>query len=215
MAAVDKIYFNDMDDIVGFLNFVEGNLETLNTIQNGNIKHCIYGIPNKLNFEGYTLNGNNEPYMIANLPTRIGMWLWDNCDIPTVYNRLREQYSGKIEPVYPKVDPTIEVPDFAEYDLPDFGVNKFSDCDETYVMEKVSIRHSKSVQVGYDWKNQFWVSSFDELVEHLKTYARQSHRVFIDFDIVFNNHLYDCVDMMLILQGRKWLVNSFVDYFED
>ena len=88
MAAVDKIYVDNYNDYILFINYCKTIQEDIQKLFNVNIFDYFYFT--YLTEESFKIKDNDYP--LTNFPHKIDYYLIKNCNIPFIVERLKEQY---------------------------------------------------------------------------------------------------------------------------
>lgn len=88
MAAVDKIYVDNYNDYISFINYCKTIQEDVKKLFNVDIFNYFYFT--YLTEESFKIKDNEYP--LTNFPHKIDYYLIKNCNIPFIVERLKEQY---------------------------------------------------------------------------------------------------------------------------
>ena len=88
MAGIDKIYIDNYDDYISFINYCKTIQEDIQKLFNVDIFNYFYFT--ELTEESFEIEDNDYP--ITNFPHKIDYYLIKNCDIPFIVERLKDQY---------------------------------------------------------------------------------------------------------------------------
>lgn len=88
MAGIDKIYVNNYDDYITFINYCKTIQEDIQKLFNVNIFDYLYFT--ELTEQSFEIEDNDYP--ITNFPHKIDYYLIKNCNIPFIISRLKDQY---------------------------------------------------------------------------------------------------------------------------
>ena len=88
MAGIDKIYVDNYNDYISFINYCKTIQEDIQKLFNINIFDCFYFT--ELTEQSFEIEDNVYP--ITNFPHKIDYYLIKNCNIPFIIDRLKDQY---------------------------------------------------------------------------------------------------------------------------
>ena len=88
MAGIDKIYIDNYDDYISFINYCKTIQEDIQKLFNVDIFNYFYFT--ELTEQSFEIKDNDYP--ITNFPHKIDYYLIKNCDIPFIVERLKDQY---------------------------------------------------------------------------------------------------------------------------
>lgn len=88
MAGIDKIYVDNYNDYISFINYCKTIQEDIQELFNVDIFNYFYFT--ELTEESFKTEDNNYP--ITNFPHKIDYYLIKNCNIPFIIDRLEDQY---------------------------------------------------------------------------------------------------------------------------
>ena len=88
MAGIDKIYVDNYNDYISFINYCKTIQEDIQKLFNVDIFNYFYFT--ELTEESFKIDDNEYP--LTNFPHKIDYYLIKNCDIPFIVERLKDQY---------------------------------------------------------------------------------------------------------------------------
>jgi len=88
MAGIDKIYVDNYDDYISFINYCKTIQEDIQKLFNVDIFNYFYFT--ELTVHSFEIEDNEYP--LTNFPHKIDYYLIKNCDIPFIVERLKDQY---------------------------------------------------------------------------------------------------------------------------
>ena len=88
MAGIDKIYVDNYNDYISFINYCKTIQEDIQKLFNVDIFNYFYFT--ELTEESFKIEDNNYP--LTNFPYKIDYYLIKNCNIPFIIDRLEDQY---------------------------------------------------------------------------------------------------------------------------
>ena len=88
MAGIDKIYVDNYNDYISFINYCKTIQEDIQKLFNVNIFDYFYFT--ELTEQSFEIEHNNYP--LTNFPYKIDYYLIKNCNVPFIIDRLEDQY---------------------------------------------------------------------------------------------------------------------------
>ena len=88
MAGIDKIYVDNYNDYISFINYCKTIQEDIQKLFNVDIFNYFYFT--ELTEESFKTDDNEYP--LTNFPHKIDYYLIKNCTIPFIIERLKDQY---------------------------------------------------------------------------------------------------------------------------
>lgn len=143
MAGIDKIYVDNYDDYISFINYCKTIQEDIQKLFNVDIFDYFYFT--ELTEQSFKIEDNEYP--LTNFPHKIDYYLIKNCDIPFIIERLKDQYGDS----YNEIKNDSEI-------LNDYTFEKFKKI-------KIIDEKSKYPYVIKKQKNKFIIS-----IENLNNY---------------------------------------------
>ena len=95
MAGIDKIYVDDYNDYISFINYCKTIQEDIQKLFNVDIFNYFYFT--ELTEESFKIEDNNYP--LTNFPHKIDYYLIKNCTIPFIIDRLEDQYEESYDEI--------------------------------------------------------------------------------------------------------------------
>lgn len=95
MAGIDKIYVDNYNDYISFINYCKTIQEDIQELFNVDIFNYFYFT--ELTEESFKIEDNEYP--LTNFPHKIDYYLIKNCNIPFIVERLKGQYGESYDEI--------------------------------------------------------------------------------------------------------------------
>ena len=189
MAGIDKIYVDNYDDYISFINYCKVIQKDIQKLFNVNIFDYLYFT--ELTEESFKIKDNDYP--LTNFPHKIDYYLIKNCNIPFIVERLKEQYGDSYNEI--KNDDEI----LNDYTFEKFKKFKIIHTKNKYPYKIKKQKHKFTIVIEDLNNNDSWF--YDETISQWRNMDKSNN---LNYDNCWYALEFGCSYKAIIRKVNSW-----------